>query len=55
MSENNVWSFEQPPLPQTQTQQVNMNDNIQQYLLTNKPTLIILTPCYNSSLYAGYT
>ena len=55
MSENNVWSFEQPPLPQPQTQQVNMNDNIHQYLLTNKPTLIILTPCYNSSLYAGYT
>jgi hypothetical protein len=36
--------------------QAEMVDNVfQNFITTNKPYLIIMTPCYNSSMYVGYT
>ena len=45
-----VWTFEKAPEPVK-----NPEAELQKFLLTTKPHLVILTPCYNSSLYAGYT
>jgi len=33
----------------------DMEAEVRRYIQTAKPALVILTPCYNSSMYAGYT
>ena len=49
------WSFIEPS-PKTHIKDgPELITNIQQYLDTAKPNIVILTPCYNSSMYAGYT
>ncbi len=60
---NNVWSFDKPPTPtpaeaspwSLQNQPNSLDVEIKRYILSTKPQLVILTPCYNSSMYAGYT
>jgi len=55
------WSFIEPvKMPASEPTSMikdgpELIHNIQQYIATKKPSLIILTPCYNSSMYAGYT
>lgn len=49
------WSFIEPS-PKTHIKDgPELITNIQQYLDSAKPNIVILTPCYNSSMYAGYT